>query len=146
MRQRPLCFTRKTVEVLPFASSTVAVALASSGTSMFWTSILVSGENRLSSTSVAQLPLADDSVTELDSLGVKIWLQIRSPSPSRLAVWRSDMTCRTASSSELPEPPPPRVANTATARTAITRTPTRPMSEAVHLADWVGSPPRTFSR
>ena len=65
MRQRPLCLTRKTVEVLPFASLTVAVALDSSGTSTLWTSICASGENSFSLTSVAQLPLVDELVTRL---------------------------------------------------------------------------------
>ena len=35
-------------------------------------------------------------MTEFDSFGVKIWVQIRLASPARLATWRSDMTCLTA--------------------------------------------------
>jgi len=35
MRQRPLCFTKKTVEVLPFASLIVAVAFAAFRASTF---------------------------------------------------------------------------------------------------------------
>jgi hypothetical protein len=63
---------------------------------MFSTEISASRENRLRRTSVAQLPLFDDLVTELASFGVKIWLQMRAPSPLRLAAWRSVRTCPTS--------------------------------------------------
>jgi hypothetical protein len=53
-------------------------------------------ENSFFLTSLAQLPLFADVVTAFASFGVKIWVQIRFPSPARLAVWRSVMTCLTA--------------------------------------------------
>src|SRR4051812_21524556 len=96
MRQRPLCITRKTVDTLPFASLIVAVAFAVFGTSTFCTVICAVGENSFFLTSLAQLPLVADVVTALASFGVKICVQIRFPSPTRLAVWRSAMTCLTA--------------------------------------------------
>jgi len=85
MRQRPLCFTRNTVEVLPFASLMVAVAFAAFGTSTFCTAISALAENSFCLTSLEQLPLAAELVTESASFGVKICLQIRFPSPARLA-------------------------------------------------------------
>ena len=72
------------------ASLTVAVAFAGSLTSTFCTARSAFVENSLCLTSLAQLPLSAEVVTESASLGVKIWVQMRLPSPARLAVWRSD--------------------------------------------------------
>src|SRR4051812_48877106 len=96
MRQRPLCLTRKTVETLPLASLTVAVAFAALGTVTFCTTICAVRENTFFLTSLAQLPLAAAAVTELASFGVKICVQISLPLPARLAVWRSASTRATA--------------------------------------------------
>src|SRR4051812_17716561 len=82
IRQRPACRTRDTVDVLLDASFTVAVAVASPATVTFCTVSLVAGENRLRRTSWAQLPLFEEAATDWASLGVKICVQIRLPSPA----------------------------------------------------------------
>ena len=84
------------MEVLPFASMIVAVAFAAFGTSTFCTAIFALAENSFCLTSLEQLPLAAELVTESANFGVKIWVQIRFPSPARLAVCRSAITCFTA--------------------------------------------------
>src|SRR3954470_23778953 len=130
MRQRRLCFTRKTFETLPFASLIVAVAFTESGTSMFSTPICALEEKRFRLASFEQLPLLADFVTESASFGVKICVQIRLPSPCRLAVCRSVITCLTAALSSLldvspadvlsPEAPPHPASATEAVTTATT--------------------------
>src|SRR3954451_21439959 len=129
MRQRPPCFTRKTFETLPFASLMVAVAFTESGTSMFSTPMCALEEKRFRLASFAQLPLGADFVTESASFGVKICVQIRLPSPCRLAVCRSVMTCLTAALASrldvapadlLPPEPPPHPASATEAVTTAT--------------------------
>src|SRR3954464_8232293 len=152
MRQRPPCFTRKTLETLPFASLMVAVAFTESGTSMFSTAICALDEKRFRLASLAQLPLVADFVTESASFGVKICVQIRFPSPCRLAVCRSVMTCLTAALSSLldvapadllsPEPPPHPASAAEAVTTATTASRLRSLLISVTCVLSGGSPGR----